>query len=543
MENKIQSTRQLVLLFFVTGLLLLSGLDKIEINIMEARNFISAREMVQNKEYLLTTLNNEPRYQKPPLPTWLTAASGSIFGFDSLFALRLPVVMITFLLVFTFYNFSQKLGLDLKHSLINGLILITSFYVFFAGRDNQWDMYTHSFMMVSLLFLWKLLNEDSGLFRNSLLSGIFLGCSILSKGPVSFYAMFIPFVVSYGIVYKIPLRRKWTYFMNMLLSGLIIGASWYVYVRLKDPEAFNTITSKETSNWTSYEVKPFYYYWSFFLQSGLWAIPSLIALVYPYLKTRVCNLKAYRFALLWTLSALILLSAIPEKKVRYLVPVLIPLALTAGFYIEYLFRSFSTDMAKREKNTVYFSFGLIAIIGFAFPLVLIFLLKDGIREYMILTVISTCLMYISAFLIIKGLRHKNFTQVFYSLIAIFVIIVVALVPMSKKFIYNPNYASAKHALDLSNQHQVNTYSLSGIAPEILWDFGKPIPTIKDNGDQIEVPAETKFALLTDENDSVIIQTQFEKYKIEKIYKINIYSRKNKKGRLIQDYYLVSKTEN
>jgi 4-amino-4-deoxy-L-arabinose transferase-like glycosyltransferase len=543
MESKIQSIRQLALLFFVTGLLLLSGLDKIEINIMEARNFISAREMVQNKEYLLTTLNNEPRYQKPPLPTWLTAISGSVFGFDSLFALRIPVVAITFMLVIAFYYFSRKLGLDSKHSLRNGLILITSFYVFFAGRDNQWDMYTHSFMMVSLLFLWKLLNEDSGQLRNSLLSGILLGCSILSKGPVSFYAMFMPFVISYGIVYKIPFRRKWAYLINTLLSGLIIGASWYVYVRLKDPESFNAITSKETSNWTSYEVKPFYYYWSFFLQSGLWAIPSLIALIYPYLKTRVCDLKVYRFALLWTLSALIFLSAIPEKKVRYLVPVLIPLALTAGFYIEYLIRSFNDGMAKREKNAIYFSFGLIAIIAFAFPVVLIFLLKDSTREYVTLSVISSCLMYISAFLIMKGLRHKNFKQVFYSLIAVFVIVVIALVPMSKKFIQNPEYASASRAKALSDHYQVNTYSLSGIVPEILWDFGKPIPMIKRNGDQVVIPDETQFALLTSESDSIILITQFEKYKIEKIYKINMYTRKNKKGRLIQDYYLVSKLEN
>jgi 4-amino-4-deoxy-L-arabinose transferase-like glycosyltransferase len=543
MESRTQSIRQFALLFFVTGLLLLSGLDKIEINIMEARNFISAREMVQNKEYLLTTLNNEPRYQKPPLPTWITAASGSAFGFDSLFALRLPVVAITFLLVFAFYYFSGKLGLDSKHKLYNGLILITSFYVFFAGRDNQWDMYTHSFMMVSLFFLWKLFNEDSGQFRNSLLSGVFLGCSILSKGPVSFYAMFLPFVISYGIIYKISFRKKWPYLLNMLLSGLVIGASWYIYVRMKDPASFNSIASKETSNWASYEVKPFYYYWSFFLQSGLWAIPSLIALIYPYLKSRVCNLKAYQFALLWTLLALVLLSAIPEKKVRYLVPVLIPLALTAGFYIEYLMRSFNNTMAKREKKVVYFSFGLIAFIGFAYPFALFFLLKDGIGEYLVLSVITSILMYISAFAIVNGLRRMNFMQVFYSSIAVFAVVVIALVPMSKKFIHNPEYASASQALVLSNQHQVNTYSLSGIVPEILWDFGKPIPMIKRNNDRVVIPDEKQFALLVDVGDSTILRTQFGQCQIEKVYRINMYNKKNKKGRLIQDYYLVSMPEN
>ena len=73
MEDNLHNIRHIAVLIFVSGLLLLSGLDKIDINIMEARNFISAREMVQNNEYLLTTLNNQPRYEKPPLPTWLTA--------------------------------------------------------------------------------------------------------------------------------------------------------------------------------------------------------------------------------------------------------------------------------------------------------------------------------------------------------------------------------------------------------------------------------------------------------------------------------------
>jgi len=153
MTSKLLSYRHFALLFLVTALLLLSGLDKIDVNIMEARNFVSAREMVQNNEFLLTTLNNEPRYQKPPLPTWLTAASGTIFGFDSLFALRLPVVAVTFLLVFIIFYYSKSLVFNDIHSMNNALILITSFYIFFSGRDNQWDMYAHAFMMTGIFFL------------------------------------------------------------------------------------------------------------------------------------------------------------------------------------------------------------------------------------------------------------------------------------------------------------------------------------------------------------------------------------------------------
>lgn len=535
-----QSIRYKIILLFVSSLLLFSGLDQIDVNIMEARNFISAREMVQNNEYLLTTLNNQPRYEKPPLPTWLTAVSGSVFGFDSLFALRVPVVAITILLVFAFYYYSKTLRLDSKHALHNGLILITSFYIFFAGRDNQWDMYTHSFMMVSVLFLWKLFQEDSNQWRNSLLAGLFLGFSILSKGPVSFYAMLIPFLISYGIVYHIPLRKKWRHLVVMLFLGLVVGASWYVYVRMKDPESFGVIASREAANWTTYEVKPFYYYWSFFLQSGLWAIPSLISLLYPYMKSRVGDLKAYRFAIIWTLNALVFLSAIPEKKVRYLVPVLIPLALTTGFYIEYLIRGFSESMAQREKMGVYISSALIALVGLAFPFAVYFLIKGVLTEYSFLYIFSSVAMYVLSFAIIRGLVRKEFASVFYSMIGVFVVVVVAIVPMSKTYFYNPDYASASKARIIGEQLNLKTYGLSAVAPEIVWDFGGSIPIIENKAGQICMPIEKQFGLMADQQDSLVLRTQFAQYDIRKIYRINLYYKKSAKERLLKDFYLLSK---
>ena len=47
---------------------------------MEARNFVTAREMLIDNNWLMPTFNGEPRYQKPPLPTWIAAISTFIFG-------------------------------------------------------------------------------------------------------------------------------------------------------------------------------------------------------------------------------------------------------------------------------------------------------------------------------------------------------------------------------------------------------------------------------------------------------------------------------
>jgi len=539
MVSRILRYKYELLLVAFSSLLLFSSLGKIEVNIMEARNFATAREMVQNKEYLLTTLNGEPRYQKPPLPTWLTALSGKVFSFNSLYALRLPVVLITILMILTFFYLSKRIGLSPLSSFNNSLILITSFYIFWAGKDNQWDMYTHCFMLVSIYFFWRLLKQDKHELLNSLLAGLFMGLSFLSKGPVSFYALLLPFMISYAIVFRIPFQRKFLFILVPLLVGLTIGQSWYVFVRFSDPESFGAIASREVSNWGTYEIKPFYYYWDFFLQSGLWAIPSLIALTYPYMKKRITDTRGYRFAILWTIFSLVLLSLIPEKKVRYLVPTLIPLALTTGYYIEYLMTNYSNTLPNLDKLLVRITFEIISFIGLSYPFVLLLLLKkEGVAENLLLFLFSTILVYLASFIIIKGLNGKDFRRVFYGSVGLFAIMVIGTLPMSDKFFKNPQYSSASDARLIAKELGAKTYRLSDLPPEIVWDYGEVIPLI----DTLCLPSETQFGLLINIKDSLALQSQFPAYRAKKLYRINMHYRKSKKTRLIKDYYLLSLKE-
>ena len=55
----------ILVLSIVIIIMLLVHLDVPSVTIMEARNFITAREMVQENNWLLTTMNGEARYQKP----------------------------------------------------------------------------------------------------------------------------------------------------------------------------------------------------------------------------------------------------------------------------------------------------------------------------------------------------------------------------------------------------------------------------------------------------------------------------------------------
>ena len=355
--------------------MLMVHLDVPNVTIMEARNFITAREMVTDNNWLLTTMNAEARYQKPPFPTWMTALSGLLFGINKVYALRLPAALMVLFSGICIYFLSLKLKLSKKHGLQNGLILMTSFYIFAIINEAPWDIFTHGFMLAGLYFLFGVLEKRSSLWKNVLLSSIFIGLSILSKGPISLYTMFLPFLMSYGFIYKFnDLKKKALPLISLILLFIIIGGWWFLYVRLADSAAFLEIASKETNNWSSYNVKPFYYYWSFFTQSGIWTIPAFIGLLYPYLIKRVENKKVYKFSFWWTISAVILLSIIPEKKPRYLVPVLIPLALNTGFYIQYLIKNFKNLHSKKETIPVYINFGLIAFIGLSLPITLYFVL-------------------------------------------------------------------------------------------------------------------------------------------------------------------------
>lgn len=532
-------------LFLVACLMLFPHLDVIEINIMEARNFVTAREMVTNNHWILTTINDLPRYEKPPLPTWLTAISGIIFGFDSIYGLRVPVALITLLLVFGVYKFSQKLGLSKQQSFHNGLILITSFYIYFAGRDNQWDMYTHSFMVICILFLWDLLNDSKKSLFNAIIAGLFFGLSFLSKGPISVYALLLPFLIAYGFTYKFQLKDKKLYLILILALGLIIGLSWPLYVKWADPETYLKVTKLESSRWGNYNTRPFYYYWSFFTQSGIWTVPALIALMYPYLKNRVSNLKAYQFTLIWTLASVVLLSIVPEKKSRYLLPVLIPMALNTGFYIEYLINNFKNISFKKEKGIIYFAFGLIGIICITIPVGIFIKTKNDIAGFEFWLIGLTSSLFIIGYVLFTNLRNKNFIKVFYAIIAVQVAVIAFGIPFTKLILKNPDYASAKAIKNKEKSLGVRTYELNAFTPEIIWDYGFSIPILlNEETNKLNLPQEIKFGLLALETDNVPSKKEFLNYNLTKVSYIDLNhvptDSKKHNDRLTRIYYIATK---
>jgi len=520
------------------------NLDALIINIMEARNFVTAREMLNDGNWILTTLNGEPRYQKPPLPTWITAFSAAIFGLKSVTALRLPAAILALVLVLFSYKLSLKLTAHKMFAFFSALVLATSFYVVSSGRDGQWDIFTHGFMIVSIYYLYLLFTDDSKKYLYALIAAVFVGFSFLSKGPVSMYALLLPFLISFGLVYKYKnMRSKLLPLLLFFVVVVITSGWWHWYTFTYDAETVAEITKRETSNWTGYNVRPFYYYWSFFTQSGVWTLIAVIALLYPYLKNRVFDKKAYFFCFLWTMGSLLLLSVIPEKKSRYLLPVLIPLALTIGFYIEYLVRKFSELKDKRETIPVYFNFGLIAFIGLAFPIAGYLFLKEDLTGYWLWFVILSIVLFGIGILLIRNLLRKNILHVFYLTIAFIASIICFGMPLSKALTANPEFKSMALLKDWQKETNLKVYEFGGFTPELIWAYGEPIKVLSQKG-EVLIPEEEEFGVLIAEENLPHFQEKFKDFSFKKVtrYDMNPMApgERTHRPRLWRDLYLVQR---
>lgn len=541
--NFIQEKNYVWILVIVCFFIFFVNLDVLYPNIMEARNFITAREMVSDNNWLLTTMNGEPRYEKPPLPTWLAAISGMIFSFKSLAALRIPSAIITLILVLFSYRFGVYFLKDKKQAFINSLILATSFYIIFAGRNGTWDIFAHGFMMIGIYYIFQFFSSDDKIWRNALIAGTFIGLSFMSKGPVSHFALFLPFIIAYSLVYKYQnFRKKWLPLLVLIMITVLLSVWWPLYINMFDGETAKAIAEKETTAWKDRNVRPFYYYWSFFVQSGVWTVVAFVSLLYPYMRSRVENLKAYKFSLFWTLAAVVLLSFIPEKKSRYLLPVLIPLAYTTSFFITFVFRAFQTKMKNVEKLPVYLNFGLVGLIGLAFPIVGYLFLKDRLSGFYIRFVLTSLVLIPTGFFILKFLYQQKIQRVFYLIVFFLMTAITFGFPLANAFLDNPKYKSLVTIPQEAIEENIPVYLFNIQSPELVWDYGEKIPLLHSHA--LEVPKEQKFKVLVMIGGKKTVQKAFPNAKItyQKTFDLNPIDETNKgyKDRLRTEMYLIQR---
>lgn len=301
-------------------------------DIMETRNIVTAREMVEEGHWLVPTMNGELRLEKPPLPTWVAGIIEWTCP-NSLSAQRAAPALMG--CIWTLYLFLMVKYVSKRDDLavVSVMVFLTCYNVVLMGRSATWDIYCHAFMMAAIYYLTRALYESHHYRQRFALAGLFMGLSFLSKGPVSFYTLLLPYLITLIGLPEPTMKGKWKSLWLMVAIAIVVGGWWYIYLLVAHKAEVQAVIGKESGAWSHHNVRPWWYYWRFFLEMGAWAILMLASLAITYWKRNISLKREYLMAITWTVASLVLLSLMPEKKMRYLLPAMAPASVVVGCLI------------------------------------------------------------------------------------------------------------------------------------------------------------------------------------------------------------------
>lgn len=490
-------------------------------NIMESRNLTTAREMLEKGNWLLPTMNGEPRLEKPPLPTWATAVAMAAFGEEDLGGLRLPAALAGALLVAFAWLLARELTDDALAPFLAAGTAATSFYVFFMARDITWDIFCHAFMLGAIWQLHRGLARPAGRLASFAAAGLLMGLSFLSKGPVSFFSLLLPYLVARTLSSgAAPYRAAWRPLLLTVVVALAASAAWPAYAWLTRPEASAHVAQKESTAWINRNVRPFWQYWSFTAQSGVWAVLATAALVFPYARRRVARLGDYRLLAAWIWTGVLLLSLFPEKKERYLLPVLVPMALLTALYVRSLADAFRAGAETRaDRAIVRANAWLMAAVAAAVPIALWLALRarGASPGWPLLAAVAAVFWALAALLGHAGLRGRPLAMWggMVGMVAAACVLVLGQVPaiITRNPGYRP-YGELDHRADLAGVPFFRAGDVTGKFIEVIWASGREIHAW-DPRERPDPPVAPPLLLMTSEPpDRVLAPELARRFRVE-----------------------------
>ncbi|MBE3112609.1 MAG: glycosyltransferase family 39 protein, partial [Acidobacteria bacterium] len=299
-------------------------------DLMEVRNLVTAREMVDTGRWLIPTMNGALRLEKPPLPTWAAAVAGIGGGFRNLWAMRAPAVLIGILGALAVAMYTKRLGASPVAALAAGLVLVSMFLYAKHARLATWDVPTHAFAMAGIAAFVGAGRRQKPSF--AVLSALLLSASFLSKGPVGFGVMVLPWAVSAAIWDRSLLHARRSHIAIVLVLTAIGSAAWPLYVYGHEPGHALAVALRETDAWVNRHVRPVWSYAGFPVFAGVWIPAALAVLVSPIFFREFFSRRDVRATFAWLWLSLLVVSLVPTKKERYLIPVLFPLAILIALW-------------------------------------------------------------------------------------------------------------------------------------------------------------------------------------------------------------------
>ena len=293
----------------------------------------SAREMVESGDWLTPHFNYEPRFQKPVLYYWLTAATYAVTGVGEM-AARWWAAMAGFGLVLITAACGRR-WYDESTGFLAGAIVATSFGYFSIGRMALPDLpLTFCLTLAIWAALVSTLESERSPRSWVLLAALALGFGALMKGPIG---LIIPALVIVPVV--LLERRSVAVTPGDIAIGLLVVAAvavpWYVAMWMQHGHEYlqgffvgDNLERFATDRFN--DPRPWWFYLPV-IAGGLvpWTPLALVWLgpATQFLRRRRDIGTIDLRLMLWAVLPLAFYTFSVGKQPRYILPILPPLAL------------------------------------------------------------------------------------------------------------------------------------------------------------------------------------------------------------------------
>ncbi|MFY0253539.1 ArnT family glycosyltransferase [Chitinophaga sp. 30R24] len=364
-----------LLIALVAALLFIPFLGAVHLFDWDEINFAeAAREMIVSHNYSQVQIDFRPFWEKPPLFIWMQAGSMLLFGVND-FAARFPNAMIGIATLVSLFAIGKKLA-DEKFGWWWTLVYAGSWLPHFYFKSGIIDPTFNFFIFLSIYFAYRIAHNAKPL-RMAIISGIFLGLAVLTKGPVAILVAILTLLV-YWIYKKGKISIRFTHIGLIALFATITTLLWFGYEIISHGWWFvNEFITYQIRLLTTEDAGhggPFFYHWIVLL---IGCFPASTFL-FTYLQGRkksiystttdaaIKDFKTWMWVLFWVV--LILFSLVKTKIVHYSSLCYFPLTFLAAWQV-YLLSEGRQQLKKWNIAIILFIGIVLGIAIAALPLV------------------------------------------------------------------------------------------------------------------------------------------------------------------------------